>query len=120
MANTSACAIHKKYLFYIDEYDLCERYKLYAFWIHGLKRYRVLIGGLPLAVDWVNLDFGSPATTDNTYSEAVQTLMEAWAVNHKTDAYPTLLNLDNYRPGRWSKDNYGMYVKEADAVFGQE
>ena len=66
------------------------------------------------------MDFGSTATTENTYSEAVQTLMEAWAVNHKTDGNPTLLNLDNYCPGRWSENNYGMYVKETDAVFGQE
>jgi len=55
-----------------------------------------------------------------SYSEAIQALMEAGAVNHKTDDYPTPLNLDSYQPGRWSSDNFGMYVKEMDAVSRQE
>ena len=58
----------------------------------GLKLYCVLIGGLPLNVDWVNVNFGPTGITENTHSEAVQILMEAWTVNHKTDGNPTLLN----------------------------
>jgi hypothetical protein len=87
----------------------------------GLLRYRILIGGLPLNADWVEVSKGDPVKYD-TYSEAIGTLMEAWSVHHKSDGNPTLLTLESYAPARFSnaQTDYGMYQKEYNAVFGQE
>jgi hypothetical protein len=85
----------------------------------GLLRYRILIGGLPLNADWVEVSKGDPYKYD-TYSESIGTLLEAWSVHHKSDGNPTLLTLENYAPARFSAEDYGMYQKEYNAVFGQE
>jgi hypothetical protein len=85
----------------------------------GLLRYRILIGGLPLNADWVEVSKGD-YTKKDTYSEPIGTLMEAWSVHHKTDSNPTLFTLENYAPARWHKNSFGMYQKEYNAVFGQE
>jgi hypothetical protein len=85
----------------------------------GLLRYRILIGGLPLNADWVEVSKGDSLKFD-TYSESIGTLLEAWSVHHKSDGNPTLLTLENYAPARFSDSDYGMYQKEYNAVFGQE
>jgi hypothetical protein len=85
----------------------------------GLLRYRILIGGLPLNADWVEVGKGDSVKFD-TYSESIGTLLEAWSVHHKSDGNPTLLTLENYAPARFSDSDYGMYQKEYNAVFGQE
>ena len=87
----------------------------------GLLRYPVLLGGLPLNTDWINVQPVNPANINNTYSEAIQNLMEAWSVHHKTDGNPSLLNIENYAPGRWNDaDGIGAFCREYNAVFVQE
>ena len=54
---------------------------------HGLLQYRAVIGGLPLNADWVNV---YNPVGQNTFSEPIHVLMEAWSVHHKTDSCPSL------------------------------
>ena len=80
-----------------------------------------MLGDLPLNADWIDVQPVNPANTHNTYSEAIQNLMEAWSVHHKTDGNPSLLNIENYAPGRWNNaDGIGAFCREYNAVFGQE
>ena len=60
-----------------------------GFEYHGLKQYRVLIRAILLNADWVNLDFALAAVNQKCYCEAVQVLIEAWSVHHKTDGNPS-------------------------------
>ena len=82
----------------------------------GLLNYRVIIGGMPVNADFVNV---TTPNKHNTYSEAIGALMEAWSVHHKTDGAPTLLTLDNYCPARFDPTK-GFWQKETCAIFGQE
>ena len=83
---------------------------------HDLLQYCVVIGGLPLNADWVNV---YNPTGQNTFSESINALMEAWSVHHKTDGCATLIAPSNYCPGRF--DPYtGFYQCENTAIFGQE
>lgn len=82
----------------------------------GLLNYRVIIGGMPVNADFVNV---TTPTKHNTYSEAIGALMEAWSVHHKTDGAPTLLTLDNYCPARFDPTK-GFWQRETCAIFGQE
>ena len=85
----------------------------------GLVRYRVLIGGFPLNADWVTVKEEGVGVTDQTYGEAITTLMEAWSVHQKTEGNATLLRRDNYAPLMWGPP-YNLYSYERNAVFGQE
>ena len=71
-----------------------------------------------LNADWVTVKEGV-GITDQTYGEAVTTLMEAWSVHQKTEGNPTLLKCSNYAPATWGPP-YNMYQWERNAVFGQE
>jgi len=82
----------------------------------GLLQYRVVIGGLPLNADWVNV---YNKTGQNTFSESLYALMEAWSVHHKTDGCPSLITPENYCPGRFDPVT-GFYQSENTAIFGQE
>lgn len=86
----------------------------------GLLRYRILIGGLPLNADWVEVSTKGDTTVYNTHSEAVSTLMEAWSVHQKTENSPTLICRENYAPAQWSHKDLGFYMREYNAVFGHE
>ena len=61
----------------------------------GLLQYRVVIGGMPINADYINV---TTPNKYNTYSECIGALMEAWSVHHKTDGCQTLVTLDNYCP----------------------
>ena len=59
------------------------------------------------------------STGQNTFSESINTLMEAWCVHHKTDGCSSLIQPLNYCPGRF--DLYtGFYQTKITAIFGQE
>jgi len=90
-----------------------------GFMHRGLVRYRVLIGGFPLNADWVTVKEEGVGITDQTYGEAITTLMEAWSVHQKTEGNATLLRRDNYAPLMWGQP-YNLYSYERNAVFGQE
>ena len=77
------------------------------------------IGGFPLNADWVTVKEEGVGITDQTYGEAVTTLMEAWSVHQKTEGNPTLLKRNNYAPATWGPP-YNLYQYERNAVFGQE
>ena len=59
----------------------------------GLLHYKVVIGGMPINVDYINV---TTPNKYNTYSESIGALLGAWFVHHKIDGSPTLLTLDNY------------------------
>ena len=82
----------------------------------GLLQYRVIIGGMPINADFINV---TTPNRFNTYSESIGALMEAWSVHHKTDGTPTLLTLDNYCPARFDPTK-GFWQRETCAIFGQE
>ena len=82
----------------------------------GLLQYRVVIGGLPLNADWVNV---YNTSGQNTFSESLYALMEAWSVHHKTSGCPSLITPENYCPGQFDP-NTGFYQTENTAIFGQE
>jgi hypothetical protein len=82
----------------------------------GLLQYRVVIGGMPINADFINV---TTPNRFNTYSEPVGALMEAWSVHHKTDGAPTLLTLDNYCPARFDPTK-GFWQRKTCAIFGQE
>ena len=100
-----------------NNYNNINRLKT-GFMHRGLVRYRILIGGFPLNADWVNVKEEGVGITDQTYGEAVTTLMEAWSVHQKTEGNPTLLKR-NYAPATWGP-LYNLYQYERYAVFGQE
>ena len=87
-----------------------------AFEHRGIQNYRVVVGGMPLNADFVNV---TNPYSYNTYSESVSALMEAWSVHHKTDGAPTLLTIENYAPGRYDPVK-GYWQRETCAIFGQE
>ena len=90
-----------------------------GFMHRGLIRYRILIGGFPLNADWVTVKEEGVGITDQTYGEAITTLMEAWSVHQKTEGNATLITRTNYAPGMFGPPTY-MYQYERNAVFGQE
>ena len=101
-----------------NNYNNINRLKT-GFMHRGLVRYRILIGGFPLNADWVTVREEGVGITDQTYGEAITTLMEAWLVHQKTEGNPTLLKRNNYAPGCWGSP-YNLYSFERNAVFGQE
>ena len=83
----------------------------------GLASYRVVIGGMPINVDYINVQ---PTTNVlNTYSEPIGALIEAWGVHHKTEVVSTLLTPMNYSPTLFDPV-YGFWNRESCAIFGQE
>jgi hypothetical protein len=90
-----------------------------GFMHRGLVRYRILIGGFPLNADWVTVQEEGVGITDQTYGEAITTLMEAWSVHQKTEGNATLLKRNNYAPGIWGPP-FNHFQWERNAVFGQE
>ena len=83
----------------------------------GLQSYEFRVGGLPINADMIIVDDGTKEY--NTYSQAIDTLMEAWGVHHKTDANATLLTRRTYAPAQWNPVT-GYYERERNALFGQE
>ena len=79
---------------------------------HGLLQFRVVIGGLPLNSDWVNV---YNSNGQNTFSEPLYALMETWSVHHKTVGCPSLSTPENYCPGRFDPVT-GFYQTE-NTVF---
>ena len=49
--------------------------------------YEFRVGGLPINADMIIVDDGTKSK--NTYSQAIDTLVEAWGVHHKTDGNAT-------------------------------
>ena len=65
--------------------------------------------------DWVTVKEEGVGITDQTYGEAITTLMEAWSVHQKTEGNPTLLKRSNYAPAMWGPPFY-HYQYERNAV----
>ena len=74
------------------------------------------MAGLPLNADWANMYNPSG---QNTFSEALHALMEAWSVHHKRDGCPSLITPANCCPGHFDPI-IGFYQNQNTAIFGQE
>ena len=74
------------------------------------------MAGLPLNADWANVYNPSG---QNTFSEALHALMEAWSVHHKRDGCPSLITPANCCPGHFDPIT-GFYQNQNTAIFGQE
>ena len=81
-----------------------------AFEPRGLIKYRILVGGLPINSEYTYIDC--------PFVDAYSSLMQAWSVNHKTDANAGLIKLRRYNPIAF--DQYGLWSKPTDVIFGQE
>ena len=82
----------------------------------GLLQYHVVIGGLPLNADWVNV---YNPIGQNTLLESIHALMEVWSIHHKTDGCPSLIDPSDYCQGRFDPVT-DFYKTENTAIFEQE
>ena len=118
MANPCECFFFEKFVLCVDQFKSDKWYELFksGFKHCGLLNYRVVIVGMPVNVEFVNV---TTLNKYNTYSESIDALMEAWSVHHKTDSASTLLTLNNYCPGCFDSTK-GFWQWETCAIFGQE
>ena len=86
---------------------------------HGLTWYCILFGGFALNADWVPVQDQSLGITDQLYSEAITTPMEAWLGHQKTYGNPSLIQWNNYIPLQFG-GLFNMYSHKRNAGFGQK